>query len=221
MIEVLVASVVLVVGALSVFAALNSARALTLVGERQTSLAHRAQQELERLQSLSYPQQAMTAVPPAATGCPTPLTANYPTSPDCFVSGSSLLYDRANLANSEPLVVDATNGMITPNASGSGCADGCTSTWTDGRFSGEIFDFVTWTTDPNCSGGTICPATGDYKRLTVIVTMANSKHPASRCSPRRSSPTRTPPRPARRRTARRTLSRTRTRSAGVRTATRT
>src|SRR5207302_1924221 len=111
---------------------------------------HRAQQELELVEGLPYTKIAMTAAPTTPGNCPTPLTATYPTSPDCFVSGTSLLYDRNNLRTSEPLAIDATNGTISPNGSGTGCTDGCTVTWTDNRFSGEIFTFVSWTNDPNC-----------------------------------------------------------------------
>jgi hypothetical protein len=176
--EVLVASIVLLVGVLSTFSAMEASSKLSLVSERQTSVAHRAQQELERVEGLPYTKIAMTATPTAPNNCPTPLQAAYPTSPDCFVSGSSFLYDRNNLSSSEPLAVDATNGTLAPNGSGTGCTDGCTGTWTDGRFSGEIFTFVTWTNDPNCSAGSICPSTRDYKRITVVVTLSNATHPS-------------------------------------------
>ena len=177
-IEVLVASVILIVGVLGVFGALDSARVLALVSERQTSLAHRAQQELERLQSMPYAAVAMTAAPPAASGCPSPLSAVYPTSPDCYVNGGALVYDRADTSKTEPLAIDATAGTITPNGTGTGCTDGCTATWTDGRLSGEIFDFVSWTSDPNCASGAICSASNDYKRVTVVVTLAGAKEPS-------------------------------------------
>jgi Tfp pilus assembly protein PilV len=178
-IEVLVAALVLVVGILGLFMAFSAAGHLTLVAERQASMAHRGQQEVERLQSLTYKQLAMTATPSVPAGCPSPLTAQYPTSPDCFVSNGSppaFKYDRTNTSNSEALVIDTANGTVTPNASG--CTDGCTGTWTDGHFSGEIFDFITSTSDPNCSSGSICPATSDYKRVTVIVTVNGAAHPA-------------------------------------------
>ncbi|MHB8658311.1 MAG: prepilin-type N-terminal cleavage/methylation domain-containing protein [Solirubrobacteraceae bacterium] len=177
-VEVLIAAVILIVGVLAVFGALDSARVLSLVSERETSLAHRAQQELERIQAIPYKQVAMSAAPPAGSGCPNPLTAAYPTSPDCYVSGSTYEYDRTKTSTSETLAIDATNGVITPNAAGSGCSDGCTSTWSDGRFIGQIFDFVTWTSDPSCSGGTICSTTTDYKRVTVVVTMTGISQPS-------------------------------------------
>ncbi len=179
-IEVMIAAVIMIVGVLGVFAALDSARVLSTVGERQTTIAHRAQQELERLQAMPYKSLAMTVAPPAASGCPTPLTPQYPTSPNCYVSGGNYSYDRNDTSKTEPLVIDTTNGTITPNGSGSGCTDGCTSKWTDGNYSGEVFDFVSWASDANCTGGTICPAGSDYKRVTVVVTLsgAAATHPS-------------------------------------------
>jgi type II secretory pathway pseudopilin PulG len=176
-VEVAVAATLLIVGIIGALAVFDSGRLLSLVSERQTSVAHRAQQELERVQGLPYKEVAMTAAPSPATGCPSPLTPAYPTSPDCYVSAGSYMYDRDDTSKSEPLTIDATNGTITPNASGSGCSDGCTGTWSDGRLSGEIFTFVSWTSDPNCSSGSICPASNDYKRVTVVVTLAGVRHP--------------------------------------------
>lgn len=45
-IEVVIAAMILLVGVLGLFGSLSVSQKLSLVGERQTSLAHRAQQEL-------------------------------------------------------------------------------------------------------------------------------------------------------------------------------
>ncbi len=60
LIEVLMAALLLVVGILTTLQALDSSRRLTLVAERQTSVAHRAQVELERVKSLPYSQIGLT-----------------------------------------------------------------------------------------------------------------------------------------------------------------
>ncbi|HWE33211.1 MAG TPA: prepilin-type N-terminal cleavage/methylation domain-containing protein, partial [Solirubrobacteraceae bacterium] len=60
LVEVLVAALVLVIGIGAVAQTFNTARKLTLVSERQTSMAHRAQAELERIKSLPYSQIALT-----------------------------------------------------------------------------------------------------------------------------------------------------------------
>src|SRR2546421_12416417 len=60
LIEALVAITILAVGILTTMVALNSSRTLTLVAERQTSMAHRAQVELETVKSLPYSQIGLT-----------------------------------------------------------------------------------------------------------------------------------------------------------------
>ncbi|HWF55432.1 MAG TPA: prepilin-type N-terminal cleavage/methylation domain-containing protein, partial [Solirubrobacteraceae bacterium] len=59
-IEVLVAALVLVVGVLGVFTAFIASQKLTLLSERHTVLAQRAQLELDRVKSLPYSQVALT-----------------------------------------------------------------------------------------------------------------------------------------------------------------
>jgi hypothetical protein len=48
--------------------------------------------------------------------------------------------------------------------------------WSDGRLSGNIYDFVTWATDPGCGSG--CPSSADYKRVTVEVTLTGASEPS-------------------------------------------
>jgi Tfp pilus assembly protein PilV len=164
-IEVIVAAAVLMLGILASVGAFQSSRVLTLVSERQTSMAHRAQQELERVEALSYTQIAMSAAPTHSASA---------LNPDFYVGSGTFQYDRSDATKTEPFVVDSTNGTITPGSAG--CADGCSGTWSDGRLSGEIFTFVTWYTDGSngsrCSPG--CPASNDFKRITVAVTLSNT-----------------------------------------------
>jgi hypothetical protein len=49
-----------------------------------------------------------------------------------------------------------------------------------GSVSGNTYDFITWTSDPSCSqsSGTFCPASNDYKRLTVVVTTTGTSQPS-------------------------------------------
>ncbi len=60
LVEVLVGALILVVGILSTLSVLDSSRRLTVVAEHQTTLAQRAQNELERVLSLPYSQVALT-----------------------------------------------------------------------------------------------------------------------------------------------------------------
>jgi hypothetical protein len=95
-----------------------------------------------------------------------PGTSTDATNPDYYVAGgSSPTFEWNRVAGStEPLDVDAANGTVAP-----------VQTWTEGRFTGQIYDFVTWTTDPKCSPG--CPSSSDYKRITVAVTVNSGPQP--------------------------------------------
>jgi prepilin-type N-terminal cleavage/methylation domain-containing protein len=157
MIELLVAIMLIAVGILATFGVLFSSQHLTLAAEHQTSLAHRAQRELERLQSLPYDQLAMASSLPAHSTD----TAN----PDYYVTTDTpakFQYDRSNPSSTEAFV---TGGAISATP---------TST-TDGGQTYNVYDFVTWTTDPNC--GPNCPASQNYKRVTVMVTLTGAAHP--------------------------------------------
>jgi hypothetical protein len=156
LVELLVAALMLVIAMLGVASAFLSSNALSLTSERGTSIAQRAQSELERLEALPFHSLALTSMP---TASPDPATP---------VSAGTFAWDRTSSAT-EPLVVDATNGLV----------PGTPVAWTDGRFGGFIYDFVTWHTDGRCGSG--CPSSADYKRLTVEVTLTGARaasHPA-------------------------------------------
>ena len=159
LVELLVAIVVLVVGALGITSAFLSSQRLTLVAERGTSIAQRAQSELERLEALPYANLALNA---------TPATSTNPSSPDFYVAAgppATFRWDRSSMTT-EPLVVDATNGQV----------PGAPVAWTDGRLSGFVYDFVTSHTDGGCGSG--CPTSADYRRVTVEVTLTGAAAPS-------------------------------------------
>jgi prepilin-type N-terminal cleavage/methylation domain-containing protein len=157
LIEVVVALAVLTTGVLVTVGGFNTSRRLSLVSERHAAMAHRAQLEIERLESIAYSQVGLTSAPSTSTD---------PTNPDYYVAAGSpptFQWNRT-AGSSETVDVDATNGTVAP-----------VQTWSEGLLSGQVYDFVTWTTDPKCSPG--CPATQDYKRITVAVTMAGGLQP--------------------------------------------
>ncbi|HEY2162141.1 MAG TPA: hypothetical protein VGH24_12600 [Solirubrobacteraceae bacterium] len=157
-VELLFALVVMVIGILGLFIGFVSAQKLSLVSENQTSMTQVAQREIERIESTAYSQIGLSSTPGTSTD------AN---NPDYYVTtGSSPAFEWDRTAgSSESLDIDtSTPGVVAPVQS-----------WSEGRLSGQIYDFVTWTSDPRCSPG--CPATQDYKRITVAVTVSNSSHP--------------------------------------------
>ncbi len=161
LIELLVATMLLVVAITAVIGLFDAARRLSAVAERRTTMVHRAQRELERVESLPFAQAAMVAAPAHSTAA---------TSPDFYVADGpppTFQYDRTSGA-AEPLAVDAANGTIAKTG----------TPWSDGRLSGTVYDFVTWASDANCAGGTICTATQDYRRVTIEVTLDGAAYPS-------------------------------------------
>ena len=179
----MIAALILAGAVLGTVASLDSSRRLTTTAESEAVAATVGERELERVSALPYAQQAMAATP-ATSGVPTnpgyyvqttasascPASAN-PVAPPCYQWDQT---GAASALNTEPLVIDAANADPTANP----------QTWSapapngGGRLSGSVYRYVTWAHDTSCTTGT-CNATAGYKRLTVAVTVNNSRltHP--------------------------------------------
>jgi prepilin-type N-terminal cleavage/methylation domain-containing protein len=163
MVELLLALVVLLVGVFGLVLGFDTSRKLSLVSERHATMAHVAQREIERLEGLPYSQLALNPT----VSSPTPSNSTDPANPDYHVTTATplaLQYDRTNPSATETIDFDTTAGQVLPVQS-----------WSEGNLSGQIYDFVTWTSDPHCGGG--CPASQNYKRLSVAVTMGGGLQP--------------------------------------------
>jgi type II secretory pathway pseudopilin PulG len=157
-VEVLVAMMILMVGAFATLRALTSATANTQRAKESQVLLDVAQQEMEKIRNLDYDQIALTSAPGSATS---------PLNPDSRVSGGSfgLNQDGTNLAT---MVVNGgslygggfvSGGTINPGS--------VTSTPLGvGDVDVRIFRFVVWQNDAQC--GT-CGGNQDYKRVVVAV----------------------------------------------------
>jgi hypothetical protein len=155
LIEVLVATLLLTIGVLGLLGGFNSSRSLTLLSERHTAMAHRAQLEVERLQAASYTELAMKSAPPHSTEA-----AN----PDYYVNSAGTEYAYGTGSKETQKLV--LGGVIEPGSklSGRKCSKEIGACeWEDGKLSGDVYDFVT------C--GEVCTAKENYKRLTVVVTL--------------------------------------------------
>jgi prepilin-type N-terminal cleavage/methylation domain-containing protein len=162
LVELLAAIVVLIVGIFGAYTAFDASRRLSLVSERHGTMAQIAQQEIERIEGTPYGQIGLNA---------TPAHSSDTTNPNYYVtagSPSTLQYDRAGSAT-ENLDVDATKGTVVPSRTWSEVTQG-------GTLTGNIYDYITWSSDSQCAPG--CPASQDYKRITVAVTMTQGLHPS-------------------------------------------
>jgi prepilin-type N-terminal cleavage/methylation domain-containing protein len=159
LIELLVAILVLTVGLLGLIGGFDSARKLNLLSERRTSMAHRAQLEVERLQATPYGELALTSAPTHST---------QTTNPDYYVKEGGTEYQYGEKETEvEKLVTEPATGKISKEPAGRKCSKEVGACeWEDGPVSGNVYDFVTWHHDTTCA-----PAkTENYKRLTVVVT---------------------------------------------------
>ena len=169
MIEVLIAGFVLAVGVLGLVGGFDSARKLAFLSERRTSIAHRAQLEIERLQTVEYKKLALNAAPTHST---------EKSNPNYYVQTGGTKYQWEQLkeqssteSNTDNLVEEKTNGIFQPAAATAACpstpeaarSDPCT--WSASPLSGNVYYFVTAVKDSVCTKSP-CP-----NRLTVVVTV--------------------------------------------------
>lgn len=181
MIEVLLAAFVVTAGLLAMIGALNSARRLTLLSERRTAMAHRAQLELERLQTYPYSELAMISKATHSAVKTNPdYYVNYTPAAGCGAAEPCFAWNASETSREEPLALAAKEvdcavkeeagcGLVATSPVGRECSKyvgACE--WKDGLVEGYAYDFVTWHADGNCGAG--CPKEKNYKRLTVVVT---------------------------------------------------
>jgi prepilin-type N-terminal cleavage/methylation domain-containing protein len=163
LIELLVTMTLITIGIFATATTFSQTRKATDSGERLEAMAHRAQNEMEQILSLSYSQIGMSAADM------TTMTA----------SGSGNPWDPANFINTGPpktFVTDWKTPAQTPtenfvtNLSDTTCT--CDKVayqappQAGDRWNLTVWRFVTWINDP-CTN---CPSTQDYKRITIAVT---------------------------------------------------
>ena len=146
-VEVLVASVVMVVGLLALLATFDHARNLTSGSERSAQAIRVAERELERLMAIPYNSLAQNSTATAPATC---------------TQSSSIAGSYAS-----GVAVAAAGAAVTPTATWSVTRMGATSS-----VAGCLYAFVTWADDPSCSEAN-CPGQQDYKRLTVAASVIN------------------------------------------------
>ncbi len=173
LVEVIIATFVLVVGVLSVLAGYSASRKLTLVAERRATMSHLAQREVERLQALTFAELAMKSSPTHST---------EPTNPDYYFDssgyscgeekGEGCLDWTREAGKEEERLVTAAGGVVEGSPTKS-CEETPVGSckWANGKLSGNVYDFVTWHTDKVCGESSKLCSSESYKRVTVAVTL--------------------------------------------------
>jgi type II secretory pathway pseudopilin PulG len=152
MIEVLVASVVLVMGAAATFGVLGAATKNAQRAKATQVALDLAQEEMERLHSIPYSELAVNTMPVASSD---------KKSPNFRVTGSTFALHRSPPANYFPIEVDE-KGFSPESEFTTGDPEG------GGGVKGTIYRYVVWRNDTSCPDAE-CPGAEDYKQIVVAV----------------------------------------------------
>ena len=157
LVEILIATVILVVGIFAVVMAFDAVRRLGSNNESQTVRAQVAEKDLQQIISQGYDAIGLSSAPTHSTD---------PDNPNYYVNGSVFQWDLSNTSRTETLCTASTGctGSIAPGP----------TSWTSGNASGSIYRYVTWVND-TCTGA--CSSTTDFKRVTVMVTQNSTTGP--------------------------------------------
>lgn len=171
-VEVLVAILILSIGALTTFGLLSTAtRNAHRAKASQVALEY-AEQELEYLRS--YEDQEL-----ALEGAPTP--SSNALDPDSRVANGDFALEREPKGDYRELVVNGGSiwGEPEKTIEGGKVNPGPTS-FTSGDVSGKVYRYIVWRNDETCSEAN-CPGPQDYKQIVVVVRVDG---PASEASER-------------------------------------
>lgn len=167
-IEVVVATLVLTLGAMATFGLLSAATKNTERAKATQVALDRAQQELEALRFLTSEELAMTATPQHSIN---PLNPNYrvnATTGEFAVtrdppSNYRKLIVKGGVADGEPISVGVVDPGPTP--------------FTSGGVSGEIYRYVVRRNDDVCAAA--CPGEQDFKQVIVAVKLDKAGNQAA------------------------------------------
>jgi prepilin-type N-terminal cleavage/methylation domain-containing protein len=163
-IEVLIAALVLAMAAMATFGVLAST---VRNGQRAKSTQvaiNQAQQELEKLHSLSYEELAMTV---------TPAHASSVLNPNHRVVNGNLALQRDPQGEYAAMVVNGGSLYGGGNVEGGVVTPGPIP-FDSGDVTGKLYRYVVWRNDPTCSESTVeeedlCPGSQDFKQIVVAV----------------------------------------------------
>jgi prepilin-type N-terminal cleavage/methylation domain-containing protein len=163
LIELLLAIFLMTVGIAATIGVLGASGRTTLRAQRSEIATQQAQAEIEKLNTLSYGQLALTSAPTASTD---------PNNPTFRVTGSSFA---VGSGQSEQLVLTAGTGqtaMVNPGPQSFSVGTG------GAVVTGKIYRFVSWH-DERCPSS-LCDGPQNSKRVTVAVTLDATPTQAAR-----------------------------------------
>lgn len=155
-IEVLVAGMILVLGALGVLGMVDAASHNSFRAEQSQAVANVLQREMEKLRQVPYKELALASLP---------AHVNDPENPDSRISSTTFFYTGRNETGLKQLVYNGgTTGGET--IQGGTVAPGPTS-FQVGKVKGRIYRYVVWDTCPS----SLCTDGKHLKRAVVVATL--------------------------------------------------
>ncbi|HXQ88245.1 MAG TPA: type II secretion system protein, partial [Solirubrobacterales bacterium] len=167
LIEVLVATIILALAAMATFGVLSAATRNAQRAQATQVALDKAQEEMEKLQTVPYDELALYVLPDDDSN---PLNPNY------RVNGKNFAVKRDPLGQYGEMVRDGGSyygidpevkkieGEIMPGP----------FPFEEGNVSGEVYRYIVWRNDPQCPESVVgsedfCPGQQDYKQLIVAV----------------------------------------------------
>ena len=155
-IEVLVAGMILVVGALGVLGIVDAASHNTFRAEQSQAVANVLQREMEKLRQLPYEELALESLPEHASD---------PENPDSRVASTSFFYAGRNETGLKPLVYNNGSSHNEPITGGT-VAPGPVP-FEVGKVRGDVYRYIVWDTCPSL----LCRDKEHLKRAVIVATI--------------------------------------------------
>ncbi len=157
-VEVVVATLILALGAMATFGMLGAATKNTQRAKATQVALNLAQQEIEALRSLKNEQLALTAPPPHVSS---QLNPNYRVSNGTFATVREPPSGYQDMVVNEDKLYGGgivAGGIVSPGP----------TPFSSGGVSGQIYRYIVWRDDASCPAAT-CPGTEDFKEIVVAV----------------------------------------------------
>jgi type II secretory pathway pseudopilin PulG len=157
--EVLVAILILAIGAMTTFSLLSAAtRNAQRAKASQVALEY-AEQELELLRSMDNDQLALLSLPQPSSD---------PLNPNSRVRNGEFALARDPIGNYRVLVRNEGSLYGSPDPIKDGVVAPGPTPFTSGDVSGDVYRYIVWRNDEKCAEAT-CPGKQDYKQIVVAV----------------------------------------------------
>lgn len=157
-VEVLVAALILVAGAIATFGVLASATVDNQRAKATQVALDKAEQEIEKLRSYSDEELALTSAP---------AHSSEEENPNFRVSNGKYAIVRSPVGEYKEMVVNG--GVRYPSETiENGKVSSGPESFTSGDVSGMVYRYIVWRNDASCSAET-CPGEQDYKQIIVAV----------------------------------------------------